>query len=144
MPRVSGLGTGEVKTANLADGAVTNQKIGAGVVENDRLKFFESSQIVPPVSAIVSAAHGFGQKPKRYQVVMQFIAAVNGYAIGDEVDMTSGAISTDGNNTGTTSCDATNIYLSVGAINYLVFDRNTTTAVGVATGNFRIVIRAWK
>jgi len=134
MPRVSGLGAGEVKNANIA----------AGVVENDRLKFFESSELALPVSAVLTAAHGFGQKPKRFQIVMRCVVAEYGYSVGDEIDITSGAPSTNGAITSSNFCDATNIGMSVGAINYLNFDKNTTTGRGATAANWRIVMRGWK
>ncbi len=124
MPRVSGVGVGEV--------------------DNTKTKFFESSQIVPPVNAVISAAHGFAQKPKRVQVVLIFKVAVNGYAIGDEVDVTSGVVSSAPATYGCVSWGATNIYLAAGAINYTVWDRTTGAQVSPGIGSFDIIFRGWK
>lgn len=134
MPRLSGLGTGEVKLANMA----------ANSVDNSKQVFFESAQIALPVSAVVSAAHGFGQKPKRMQLVLVCVTAEAGYAIGDEIDITSGAFTTSGAQGTSNSSDATNIYLAAGGITYAAFNRSTTSYVGLTAANWRIVMRGWK
>lgn len=133
MPKISGLGTGEVKLANMA----------ANSVDNSKQVFFESSQIAPIANGTISAAHGFGQKPKRVQTVAVFLTAMNGYAVGDEVDITW-PVSSVPAPYGNTTWDASNVYLTTSAINYVFFDRGSGALFPLDVGNFRVVMRAWK
>ena len=106
-------------------------------------RMFTSGDIAMVANAVLSAAHGLGVRPKRFTAVWVMQAAVNGYAVGDEVEITSGWFTSAPAPYGCASSDATNIYAAIGATNPTIWDRSTGAQASPGIGNFKVRFRAW-
>jgi len=109
--------------------------------------FFETTLASPMVEATAySANHGLGSIPKLLQLVMKCLTTELGYAVGDEVQIS--ANSNNLNNFGGLSCwaSSTQVGATTHASGYIhSITHKTNGAPGNAqTGNWALIIRAWK
>jgi len=72
---------GPIQTVNLNQGPAGNSILGS--------EFISSEQAVPASATLVELTHSLGAVPKSFQWVAKCKSAENGYAVGDEIDVTT-------------------------------------------------------
>lgn len=110
-------------------------------------KFFESTPQAITLAGLLTLPHGLGVEPKMVQIWAKCATAESGYAVGDMV-LISGVADHIGNATGqglSTSSDATNINIRVGANNFSagIINKSTGTLGFNTAINWRLVVRAF-
>jgi hypothetical protein len=101
-----------------------------------------SSEQTITTSSLLTVAHGLSALPKIVRSVLRCKTAELGYAIGDEVDITS----VGNHNSGwsaNTAANATNLYWSLGASGPRVNNKSTFAESAITAGNWRLVFYAW-
>jgi hypothetical protein len=109
--------------------------VTAGFFESDELEFTGSG-------TTLTQAHGLGGVPILAQVILRCKTTEYGYAVGDEIQLSS--IHAVSNNHGiTTSVNATNIIIRQFGDVY-VHNRSAVSMNLVTPANWRWVLRAWR
>jgi hypothetical protein len=110
--------------------------------------YFESAEQAIATTTLVTVAHGLtngagaGRVPKFFRVVIRCNTAEFGFAIGDEVDVTGGAIDSANNASSGCTADATNIYIGTSSSQPVVLNRSTLARVSVTIANWKYVAYA--
>jgi hypothetical protein len=128
-----------------ADGVATQvlQTDGAGNLSFGWREFTSADQTVT-INSTLNVAHGLGGKPKLVYVVLKNTTTEFGFAVGDEIDISSG-----GNNGSDfppspgVAADATNVAVTTGPSIQLI-RRDTFVSGVITTANWRYVVRAWR
>lgn len=107
-------------------------------------KYFESGSVSVVFRSMTTIAHGLGEKPKLIRIVAVCTTAINGYAVGDEVEITVA----DAAHQGTAAPrDATNIYLTQSSNQAGLIPRRDAGFSGdlfaITSTNFNLRVRAW-
>jgi len=128
--------------AKLASADFTALQVGGvDVATAADLVVYDSGEIaVPSVGSEWQQAHGLGERPKWWTVVLRCTTAEHGYAVGDEIDLTYEVWSTIG--TSISWANATNVE-GIFTMNYPILSRATLNVVAINTANWRMVVRAW-
>jgi hypothetical protein len=102
--------------------------------------FVSATQVYTSVSQVMTFAHGLGAKPVAYDAFAVCNTIDNGYAVGDEIKITSLSSAIE---SVTVSCDTTNIYVAIkGGIP--ATDRTTPATYTALTANrWDVYVRAW-
>lgn len=103
--------------------------------------YFESSEITLGSSTqVLSASHGLGNSPRRWQAAVRCKTAELGYSVGDEVDVTmNGYYNWYSYFTGVDDTQIT--WMSAGAT-YLA-NKSSGSAATITPANWKLVLRAW-
>lgn len=91
---------------------------------------------------IGSVPHGLGQQPGRFQIMMRCVTTDVGYAVGDEVDISSFY----GSSSSPTafSSDATGIYWAFNLASPLVLNKSTGAGAVITPARWNLRVRAWR
>lgn len=120
--------TGVLPVAN--GGTGSSSATSSGVFSSS----FESAEIaIPSSDGFVTATHGLGSIPKLYSVCLRCKTAEHGYAIGDEVNLSS------------VNAYRTSTEVSFLATSIVTLYHKTTGAYGstITNSNWKIVFRAF-
>lgn len=104
-------------------------------------KFTSAEQAFPAAATMVSVSHGLGAVPFSYSVHLRCKTAELGYAVGDEVQITSN-IDADGGRRNATSVNETSITFTPLINNYFLPVKNTAAPGNITAANWRLVFRA--
>ncbi len=100
---------------------------------------FRSPQLAITMSSNMTVAHGLGAVPARVNAKLVCLITNAGYAVGDEV-----ALSTFWNTTGgaVLGADATNVWVTFPAV-YPIFAKTTFGNTQITAASWRLVLEAW-
>lgn len=141
--------TGTVTAADLTvagDTTTATATVGTLVVGTSTILsegFFESAGQLPPGGGnTLTVPHGLGGVPRFVTVSARCISATGGWAVNDEILLSSVHMRTS-NYGMTTGVSATHFKLTQqGPLNVHRFDNNSLTEV--TSANWRLVFRAWR
>lgn len=104
---------------------------------------FESSEQAIAYSDDISVAHGLGSVPRMVLAVLRCKTTDLGYAVGDEVSM---PVSRSGGDqaTYTLFANSTNIGMAMGASDWAIPTKTGGAPAAIDSGDWRVVLRAWK
>lgn len=111
-------------------------------------QFFESAEVALATSTKLSAAHGLGAVPRKFEVVYRCTTADAGYSVNDEVSFASiwngGGASLVAEPIFSCGVDATEVFATQ-SIGHAVLDKSGLgTGVTMTISRWKLVFRAWK
>jgi hypothetical protein len=130
--------TAETKTGSDTGRTVTPAALKGAILFSNG---FESSDQTVTLNSSLTVAHGLGQKPKLWKVLLKCVTAEANYTIGDEITFDN--LDAAGVFICSTSVDATNFIL-VTSGNIRIANKNTPFGTfSINAGNWRWVFRGW-
>lgn len=149
-------------TAAASDGTMKLARGNAGATTQDILtvnaagkvsfpqgvsvEFESAEQVITANGTAVAVSHSLGVAPKRVQVVLRCVTADLGFAVGDEVQLSSNWGSEGG--VGTQAymiwSNATQVGISIRSLTNSPFVNKTGTYAIIVAANWRLVFKAWK
>lgn len=123
--------------------SMPNRDVNLGDIYSD----FSSAALTPTMGGLVQAAHGLGAQPTYYQAFVQCVTAEFGWAVGDEVSVTTDHVGTQSGYGIQVYADATNIYGRIGNTGLaLIFTKGTGAQNPAPTTitNWKVILRARK
>lgn len=149
-----GLGTAATLNTGTSSGNIpvlgTGGRLAAAQVPVQILSTsYESAEQTITQAGSLTLAHGLGARPKLVRYYLKCKTAEHGWAVNDEIDLTSLTQATQSSDRawGLISWDdATNIYVRYGDNNigqFFVYRRDTGYQVGATNANWRLIIRAY-
>jgi len=130
--------------ASTVFGTVSGQWLAQAIAEQDW--GYESAETaIPGASSSVNFAHGLGQIPTRWRVVLRCKTAESGYAVGDEIQMPQVNYVGGTQRNAIVAVNATSVTVSTSNSNtYIILPKAGGVVSDLTPANWRIVARASK
>lgn len=129
----------DLESTDLPTTQAVNNQIDAKLIFTES---FESAEQVLTTPSEVSVAHGLSSIPKLIQVVLICKISQAGYAVGDEIDLSS-VDDTSGNVSATSGFNSTDLFTAISSHLRVRNKTSSTTTPTLTDANWRIIFRAW-